>query len=66
MNTTNNTHRTKAAFSTGYGWKWITWNNTHGNKHAAIVEKARELGAKGYDAGNAEHEEIGRWNFATQ
>lgn len=60
------THRTRAAFLIQGGWKWITWNHAEANKHAAIIAKGGELGAKGWDFGNADHEEIDRWNFQTR
>ena len=66
-----NTFRTHAAFFVGLlpgqahfgsnatpSWKWLTWDNPEGNKHAAIILKAREIGASGYDCGNADHDEI--------
>jgi hypothetical protein len=68
VNTSKPTHRTKAAFwiDDSHGWRWRTWDNSNASRHAAILEKAIELGAKGYDSGNSEHEELSRWNHATQ
>lgn len=60
METTNNTHRTHAAFLISGRWVWKTWYSAHASKHAAIVSKAEELGAKGFDCGQADHDEIGR------
>ncbi len=61
----NITYKTRAAFrlTNGAGWTWITWTHRHGNKHAAIIEKANELGAKGWDFGQADHAEASRANF---
>ncbi len=49
--------RTRAAFLIGCKWIWLEWTNRSPNTHAAIVDKANEIGAKGYDVGNAQHEE---------
>lgn len=63
---TTNTHRTRAAFLISGRWTWRTWNNCHASSHAAIITKARELNAGGYDVGNSDHDELSRWNFATR
>ncbi len=57
------TYKTKAAFMLPgkRNWTWITWTNRHANKHAAIVEKAKEIGATQSDFGQAEHHEIDRF-----
>lgn len=57
--------KTRAAFRMAgrAGWTWITWTHAHGNKHAAIIEKAQEIGAVAWDFGQADHGEIGRVNF---
>ena len=55
--------RTRAPFMVDNKWQWVTWNHHHGNKHAAIVEKAQELGATAWDYGQADHGELGRVNF---
>lgn len=60
------THRTNAAFLVNGGWTWHTWNHSEPNKHAAIIAKAGVLGAKGYDCGNAHHEELSRYNRMTR
>lgn len=61
----NITFRTRAAFilPNTKAWKWVTWSNTHPSKHAAIIEKAKELNAVSWDFGNADHEESSRANF---
>ena len=61
--TTANGWKTRAAFQVGAGWTWITWTHAHGNKHAAIIEKAAEIGATHWDFGQADHGEIDRVNF---
>jgi hypothetical protein len=57
--------KTRAAFMVkpGAGWTWLTWSHAHGCRHAAIIEKARELGAVAWDFGQADHGEVGRVNF---
>lgn len=55
--------RTRAAFLVRGRWQWHTWTHSHASKHAAIVEKARELGAAGWDFGNADHGFLGEVNF---
>jgi hypothetical protein len=55
--------KTRAAFLKGGRWGWHVWTHTHANKHAALIEKAAELGAQGYDAGQADHAELSRANF---
>jgi hypothetical protein len=47
----------------GRGWTWITWTHAHGNKHAAIIEKAEEIGAVRWDFGQADHGPVDRVNF---
>lgn len=53
-------YKTRAAFMLPgrRGWTWITWTHHEPSKHAAIVKKARELGATGYDVGNADHHSV--------
>lgn len=57
--------KTRAAFvlPNRSGWIWITWTHRHGNVHAAIIEKAKEIGAIRWDFGQADHGEIDRVNF---
>lgn len=55
--------KTRAAFQIKGRWKWVTWTHHHGNKHAAIIEKAKELGADRWDYGNADHGFVGDVNF---
>jgi hypothetical protein len=61
------TWRTKAAFlvqkGDAYVWTWKVWEHMHGNKHAAILEKAVELRAARWDFGTADHDMSGRANF---
>lgn len=57
------TWRTRAAFLFGASWKWVTWTHSDGSRHAAIIRKGRELGANGWDFGNADHERSDRANF---
>jgi hypothetical protein len=63
MNTTNWKTRAAFSFNGGCTWVWHTWRHNHGNKHAAIIEKAAELGAKTWDYSQADHGEAGRVNF---
>ena len=51
----NPRYRTKAAFSRKGKWGWVTWTHQEPNKHAAIIAKGHELGAEGWDFGNADH-----------
>ena len=56
---------TRAPFRIGTaGWTWHTWMSEHGNKHAAINEKAAELGAHSWDFGQADHDEFSRSRHA--
>ena len=59
------TWRVRAAFSRNGGrtWFWLTWTTDTANKHAAIIAKARELGATAWDYGNADHVETDRSPF---
>jgi hypothetical protein len=61
------TYTTRAAFwFDATGWTWIRWTHSEANLHAALVSKAAELSARGYDSGNADHAETSRYNFATR
>jgi len=42
------------SFDNGATWRWVAWRHNEGNSHAAIIEKARELGANAwaYDQGH--------------
>lgn len=55
--------RTRAPFFVNHRWRWVTWTNDHGNKHAAIIEKAKELGATRWDFGQADHDMTDRVNY---
>ena len=59
-------YRTRAAFLINNRWCWHTWTHSDGNKHAAIIDKSKELGATCHDFGNADHGELSRWNTATR
>lgn len=50
-------YTTRAAFMRpgARGWSWVKWTHGHANKHAAIVEKAKEIGATLWDFGQADH-----------
>lgn len=61
--TTRIEFRTRAPFLIDNRWLWITWSNHHGNKHAAILEKATELSATAWDFGQADHYETSRAGF---
>lgn len=56
-NPTDPRYKTRAAFMLPgrRGWSWITWEHRDPSKHAAIIKKARELGATSWDFGNADH-----------
>ena len=56
-------YKTRAPFFLNGKWGWLRWTNTEPNKHAAIAEKAREIGAVSWDAGQADHVEADRANF---
>jgi len=51
---------TRAAFHIKGRWVWKTWTHNTPSKHAAILDKARELDADHWDIGNALHEETDR------
>jgi hypothetical protein len=53
-------YKTKAPFLVNNRWVWVTWTNPHGNSHAAIIEKAKELNAQAWDFGQADHEMVSR------
>lgn len=55
--------RTRAPFFVSGRWIWRTWTHTEANKHAAIIEKATELGAQAWDFGQADHEFLDRAGF---
>jgi hypothetical protein len=57
--------KTRAAFvyPGNPNWRWVTWTHHHGNRHAAIIEKAREIGATSWDFGQADHGLVGDVNF---
>lgn len=63
----SNTYRVRAAFQVPgvKGWTWITWTDhtSAGNKHAAILAKAKEVKATAWDFGQADYEETNRANF---
>lgn len=48
-------YKTRAAFLRRGKWGWVTWEHREPSKHAAIITKGRELGAQGWDFGNADH-----------
>ena len=61
------TFTTRAAFwFDASGWTWIRWTHADGNRHAAIYRKALELGARGYDTGNADHYLTSEYPFGTR
>jgi len=47
--------KTNAAFVVQGRWQWHTWTHDEPNSHAAILAKARDLGATGHDFGQATH-----------
>ena len=50
---------TRAPFLVAGRWKWVTWQHDHANSHAAVHEKARELGALAWDHGQTAHDIYG-------
>lgn len=54
-NPTDRRYKTRAAFLRRGKWGWVTWTHEEPSKHAAIITKGRELGAQGWDMGNADH-----------
>lgn len=55
--------RTRAPLFVAGRWNWHAWSHHHGNKHAAIIEKANALGATAWDFGQADHDLASRVNF---
>jgi hypothetical protein len=54
-------YTTLAAFQCKDKWIWVRWTHNEPNSHAAIISKAKELGAAGWDFGQAEHHETSRY-----
>lgn len=52
--------KVKAPFSKNNGatWFWMTWteNLSNGNKHLAIITKAKEIDANAWDFGQTRYE----------
>lgn len=61
MGMSNATHTTRADFCKNGRWSSHTWSHREPNKHAALVAKQAELGATGFDAGQADHHEFDRF-----
>lgn len=60
-------YTTRAAFwFDSDGWVWIRWSHNESNLHKAAANKAVAIGARGYDTGNADHDETSRYSFATR
>ncbi len=55
------THKTRADFSKRGRWSSHTWAHSYPNKYAALVAKQIEIGADGFDAGQADHHEFDRF-----
>ncbi len=53
-----NAFKTRAAFivKPGGPWIWLTWDHNDPNKHGAILDKAKEIGAVGWDFSQAYHD----------
>jgi len=52
----------RAAFVVSGRWTWVKWTGMgDGNKHAFILGKAAELGATGWDFGQADYFEADRY-----
>jgi hypothetical protein len=58
--------RTRAAFLFPTGWRWVAWNHPEPSHQKAIIDKGYQLGATGWDFGNADHGMADRWNHATR
>lgn len=43
-----------APFMLEGSWHWLTWQATTANKHAAILDKAAEIGATAWDFAQAD------------
>jgi hypothetical protein len=56
FNMTKTEWKTRAPFLVAGSWRWITWTHGAANKHAAMIDKAKELGAQSWDYGQADHE----------
>jgi hypothetical protein len=50
----------RSAFLVAGRWTWVRFSFAGGNKHAAIIAKANELGATAWDFGNAEVSDVHR------
>lgn len=46
------------SFNGGASWTWRTFDFAGGNKHAAIVQKAKEIGANAWDFSQADVSEV--------
>lgn len=62
----SNSWKCRAAFilAAGGAWTWITFTHEGadlGNKHAAIIGKAKELGAVAWDFSQAEYDRADRF-----
>ena len=42
-------------------WSWLKWDHKEPSKHAAIIDKAKEIGAVGWDFGQADHFRTDEW-----
>lgn len=63
---TTRTYRTRAAFLKAGRWTWLWWNHQEPSKHAAIIDKATEIGAQGWDFGQADHALLSEWNHGSR
>lgn len=62
MNHSTQMFRCNAAFLVQGRWVWTKWTAaSDGNKHAMILAKARELGAKGWDFGGADYHHVSEY-----
>ena len=51
-------YKTYASFQVSGVWVWYTFTSGHADKRAALIAKARELGAPFYDIYSASHREL--------
>ena len=65
MSTTQFRVRAAFSFNGGRSWEWFTWTDKvgAGNKHFAIISKAKALGANAWEFGNADYAEASRASF---
>lgn len=59
-------YTTNAPFLVKNNWQWVRWTHSEPNRHAAILDKAKELNASAWDFGQADHYETSRYPFGSR